>query len=112
MNSPVIGHFLFTNNEIACRDFQFKMCLQNFSQHGAAYQGWYYQTVYGWLWYNLYLAASLFIIDSKEVEKTFDNVDSALDLILEEGNKTGANYVNHKSFKFLKSTLKELNFGK
>ena len=27
MNSPVIGYFMFTNNEIACSEFQFKMCL-------------------------------------------------------------------------------------
>ena len=27
MNSPVIGHFMFTNNEIAHGDFLFKMCL-------------------------------------------------------------------------------------
>ena len=27
INSPVIGHFMFTNNEIAHGDFLFKMCL-------------------------------------------------------------------------------------
>ena len=49
-------------------------------------------------------------MDSKEVEKTFNNVDSALDFIVEEGNKQGTNYVNHKSSKVFRSTLKELNF--